>query len=151
MRCSFQSTEKVFFIPKQVIRRLHETLTRLCTGMKSSLGFANRPGWTSFGVTHSVWHFLMVSCKRIQSHKIEPEWTRLGTKVLVARVESSLRPLKPILSLFSVTYSWMQGSFWLFHYHCRFYHPPSNLLEVISYFNSFPCNFPYIFVKTIQA
>ena len=34
------------------------------------------PGWLE-----PAWHFVVVSCKQIQSHEREPQWTRSGTKV----------------------------------------------------------------------
>lgn len=37
-----------------------------------------------------VWHFLVVSCKGIQSHKREPEWTHSGTKVAPVSCKQAL-------------------------------------------------------------
>ena len=66
---------------RTVIPRLHDTGMNFRTGMKISLRHKNRgelaPVWLA-----PAWHFVLVSCKRIQSHKREPEWTRAGMKVV---------------------------------------------------------------------
>ena len=41
-------------------------------------------GWTHLGVTCTGWHFVVVSCKQIQSHERELEWTHAGAKVAPA-------------------------------------------------------------------
>ena len=50
-----------------------------CAGMKISLRHENwgelAPVWLA-----TAWQFVVVSCKRIQSHKREPGWTRAGWK-----------------------------------------------------------------------
>ena len=65
---------------RTVIPRLHDTGMNFRAGMKISLRHKNRgelaPVWLA-----PAWHFVLVSCKRIQSHKREPEWTRAGMKV----------------------------------------------------------------------
>ena len=65
---------------RTVIPRLHDTGMNFRAGMKISLRHKNRgelaPVWLA-----PAWHFVLVSCKRIQSHKREPEWTRARMKV----------------------------------------------------------------------
>ena len=55
-------------LPKRLALRLHDTVARFRTGKKFSLRCRNRveltPVWCG-----SVWHFLVISCERIQSYK----------------------------------------------------------------------------------
>ena len=108
-------------------------------------------GVNFLGVTHSVWHFLMVSCKRTQSHKIEPEWTRLGTKVLVVRVQSCLRPLKA--NCITVFYRLQLNARQFLSLPLPLQTLPSSFKFTWGNFPSstFPYDFPCVFVKTIQA
>ena len=69
------------FTPKWVVvSRLHVTVARFLTGVKFSPRRENRgeltPGWLA-----PAQHFVVVSCKQIESHEREPEWTRSGVKV----------------------------------------------------------------------
>ena len=65
---------------RTVIPRLHDTGMNFRARMKIPLRHKNRgelaPVWLA-----PAWHFVLVSCKRIQSHKREAEWTRAGMKV----------------------------------------------------------------------
>ena len=67
---------------RTVLLSLHDIGTSFCTRMEISLWYtySNRselaPIWLA-----TVWDFVVVSCKRIQSHKREPEWTLTGMKV----------------------------------------------------------------------
>ena len=65
---------------RTVIPRLHDTEMNFRAEMKISLRHKNRgelaPVWLA-----PEWQFVLVSCKRIQSHKRKPEWTRAGMKV----------------------------------------------------------------------
>lgn len=85
---------EVKFIPKWVVvPRLHDTGAGSRTGMKFSLRHRNRdelaPVWL-----FPVWHFLVVPCKQMQSHKREPEWTRYWTKVAPVSCELPLSSSK---------------------------------------------------------
>ena len=69
------------FTPKLVVvSRLHDTVARFRTGVKFLPGNNNRgeltPRWLA-----PAWHFVVVSCKQMQSHEREPKWTRSGAKV----------------------------------------------------------------------
>ena len=46
-----------------------------------NLAPVQEPEWTQPGWLEPAWHFVVVSCKQIQSHEREPQWTRSGTKV----------------------------------------------------------------------
>ena len=59
---------------RTVIPRLHDTGKNFRAGMKISPRNKNR------GELAPAWHFVVVSYKRIQSHKREPGWTRAGMK-----------------------------------------------------------------------
>ena len=65
---------------RTVIPRLHDTGMNFRAGMKISLRHKNR-GELRLVWLAPAWHFVLVSCKRIQSHKREPEWTHAGMKV----------------------------------------------------------------------
>ena len=64
----YQQTD---FTPKRV---------RFRTGVNFSPRYNNQselaPGWLT-----PAWHFVLVSCKQMQSHQGEPEWTHSGVKV----------------------------------------------------------------------
>ena len=79
MRYPFQSTRS----------RLHDSVARFRAGVKFLPRYNNRgeltPGWLA-----PAWHFLVVSCKQIQSHEREPEWTRAGVKVAAASCKHPL-------------------------------------------------------------
>jgi len=69
------------FTPKRVVvSRLHDTVARFRTGVNFSLRYNNRdehtPGWLA-----PAWHLVVVSCKQIQSHEREREWTRSAAKI----------------------------------------------------------------------
>ena len=72
-RC-VDSQESDFMLERTAETRLHDI------GMKVSLRYSYRgelaPVWLAL-----VWDFVLVSCKRIKSHKRELEWTRIGMKV----------------------------------------------------------------------
>ena len=78
--------ESDFMPERTVVPRLHDIRMSFRTGMKTSLRYSYRgelaPVWPA-----PVWDFVLVSCKRIQSHKREPEWTR--TRMKVAPVKTS--------------------------------------------------------------
>ena len=77
------------------------------TGMKMSLRYSNRSELALVWLA-PLWDFVLVSCKRIQSHKRELEWTCTEMKVapvsckhpltLGDRVTNSNRNLKPNLN-----------------------------------------------------
>ena len=60
---------------RTVIPSVHDTGMNFRAGMKISLRHKNR------GELAPAWHFVLVSCKRIQSHNREPEWIRAGMKL----------------------------------------------------------------------
>ena len=70
--------------------RLHDIGTSFCTGMKISprCGYRGElaPVWLA-----SVQDFVLISCKRIQSHQRELEWTRTGMKVAPVSCKHPLR------------------------------------------------------------
>ena len=69
------------FTPKRVVvSRLHDTVARFRTGVKFSPRYNNR-GEITLGWLASAWHFVVVSCKQMQSHEREPEWTHSSAKV----------------------------------------------------------------------
>ena len=78
---------------RTVIPRLHDTEMNFRTERKISLRHKNRgelaPVWLA-----PEWHFVLVSCKRIQSHKREAEWTRAGMKVAPVSCNQALTPKK---------------------------------------------------------
>ena len=55
-----------------------------CTGVKFSLRENNRGELTTVWLA-PTWHFVVVSCKQIQSNKKKPGLTRAGAKVAPAR------------------------------------------------------------------
>ena len=70
------------FTPKRVlVSCLHETIARFRTAVKFLLWYNNSgeltQGWLAPG-----WYFVVVSCKQMQSHEREPEWTRSRAKVV---------------------------------------------------------------------
>ena len=70
-------------LPVPVYRQTDFTYTvaRFRTGAKFSPQYNNRgeptPGWLA-----QAWHFLGISCKQMQSHEGEPEWTHSSVKVV---------------------------------------------------------------------
>ena len=62
------------FTPKRVdVSCLHDTVARSCTGVKFLPWYKElTPGWLALAL-----HFVVVSCKQIQSHESEPEWTHI--------------------------------------------------------------------------
>ena len=58
-----------FTLKQVVVSHLHHTVAKFCTWVKFSL-WDYWPGWTHAGVT---WHFVVVSCKQIQSHGNQSE------------------------------------------------------------------------------
>ena len=86
---------------RAVIPRLHDTGMNFRAGMKISLRHKNRselaPVWLA-----SAWHFVLVSCKRIQSHEREPEWIRAGMKVAPISCKHPLRQVRAWLRCFTV-------------------------------------------------
>ena len=76
---------------RTVIPHLHDTGMNFRAGMKISPRHKNRgelaPVWLA-----PAWHFVLVSCKRIQSHKREPEWIRAGMKVAPISWALTIRP-----------------------------------------------------------
>ena len=74
------SRESDFMLERTAVPRLHDIGMSFRTGMKISLRYSYRgelpPVWLA-----PLWDFVLISCKRIQSHKREPEWTRTGMKV----------------------------------------------------------------------
>ena len=64
-----------FTVKRVVILRLHDAVARFHTGVKFSPQYNNR------GELTPAWHFVVVSCKQMQSHEREPrtEWTSSGT------------------------------------------------------------------------
>ena len=74
------SQESDFMRERTAVPRLHDIGMSFRTGMKIS------PRYSYWGELAPVWlapvqDFVLVSCKRIQSHKRELEWTRTGMKV----------------------------------------------------------------------
>ena len=69
-----------FMLERTAEPRLHDIGMSFRTGMKISPRYSYRgelaPVWLAL-----VWDFVLVSCKRIQSHKRELDWTRTGMKV----------------------------------------------------------------------
>ena len=82
-----------------VIPRLHDTEMNFRAGMKISLRHKNRselaPVWLV-----PAWHFVVVSCKRIQSHKRELVWTRAGMKVAPVSCKHHLKQMVRKFPLF---------------------------------------------------
>ena len=69
------------FTPKRVVvSRLHDTVAKSRTGVKFSPRCENR-GELTPGRLAPAWHFVVVSCKQMQSYEREPEWTRPDAKV----------------------------------------------------------------------
>ena len=103
--------------------RLHDTGMNFHAGMKISLRHKNRgelaPVWLA-----PAWHFVVVSCKRIQSHKREPRWTRAGMKVAPVsckhHLSSDSRNLFPLScgwrfsNQFDISVGWAVPSYTLF-------------------------------------
>ena len=94
MRYTFQSTDRpishrngwsfpVYMIPLRDFVKFSDLV-------KFSPRFENRgeltPGWLA-----PAWHFVVVSCKQIQSHEREPEWTRFEAKVAPLSCKQPLR------------------------------------------------------------
>ena len=97
----YQQTD---FPPKWVVlSRLHDTAARFRTGVKFSPRYKNQgeltPGWLA-----TTWHFVVVSCKQIQSHERETEWTCSGTKVAPVSCKD---PLSLMKTLVTNTKRWM--------------------------------------------
>ena len=74
------SQESDFMMERTAVPRLYDIGVSFRTGMKISPRYSYRgelaPVWLA-----PVWDFVLVSCKRIQSHKRELEWTCTGMKV----------------------------------------------------------------------
>ena len=74
------SQESNFMPERTAVPRLHDIGMSFRTGMKIWPRYSYRgelaPVWLA-----PVQYFVLVSCKRIQSHKRELEWTRTGMKV----------------------------------------------------------------------
>ena len=74
------SRESKFMLERTAVPRLHDIGTSFRNGMKISPRCSYRgelaPVWLA-----TVQVFVLISCKRIQSHKRELEWTRTGMKV----------------------------------------------------------------------
>ena len=68
-----------FTAKRVVVLRLHDTVAKFRTGVKFSLRYNNRGELTPVWLV-PVWHFVVVSCRQIQSHEREPKWARAGLK-----------------------------------------------------------------------
>ena len=91
MRYPFQVYRQTDFTPKRVVvSRLHDAAARFRTGVKFSPRYKNR-GELTLGWLAPAWHFVVVSCKQIQSHERELEWNRSGVKVAPVSCKHPLR------------------------------------------------------------
>ena len=78
------------FTPKWVVVScVHDTVVKFCTGVKFLLLYNNRDELTLVWLT-LAWHFVVVSCKQIQSHEREPKWTCTGAKVALLSCKQPL-------------------------------------------------------------
>ena len=84
------SRENDFMLERMPVPRLHDIGMCFRTGMKISLRYSYQgelaPVWLA-----PLWDFVLVSCKRIQSHKRKLEWTRTGMKVAPVSCKHLLR------------------------------------------------------------
>ena len=87
------SQESYFMLERTAVPRLHDIGMSFRTGVKISPQYSYRgelaPVWLA-----PVQDFVLVSCKRIQSHKRELEWTRTGMKVALVSCKHPLRRVK---------------------------------------------------------
>lgn len=125
-----QEADFILKLPVVVILCLHGTVTRFCTGIRLLLWYSNwgelAPVWLG-----PVWHFLVVSCKWIQSHERKPGWTCTGMIVTPVSCEHPLRVggwlgrscTKKGIPWFSQLMSHYVMMFLVGHYHDRVQHP----------------------------
>ena len=151
---------------RTVIPRLHDTGMNFRAGMKISLRLKNRgefaPVWLA-----PAWHFVLVSCKRMQSHKTEPEWTSAGIKVAPISCKHTLthymtRYDPPFNRICTIRHSIARFSQkkshdgtrirrevpWYVKFHCEFpcvkFYGTMRIAREFPWYVKFHCDFPYV-------
>ena len=78
------------------------------------LSMVLHPRWSHAVVT---WHFVVISCKQIQSHEREPEWTQPGAKVAHALLTGSFSDFVDIFfETIKFSSKWVRNM--IQHIHC---------------------------------